>query len=76
MFRRRLITDKGRPYPLGATPDKEGVNFSIYSKHATSIVLCLFNGFNKEVVLLNFHPVTSISSILACLYPSLSHALA
>ena len=49
MFRRRLITDKGRPYPLGATPDKEGVNFSIYSKHATSIVLCLFNGFNKEV---------------------------
>ena len=49
MFKKKLLTFKGYPYPLGATPDKEGVNFSIYSKNATSVVLCLFNGFGREI---------------------------
>ena len=34
----------GTPYPLGATWDGEGVNFSIFSEHATSVDLCLFDG--------------------------------
>ena len=38
MFR-RFKTDVGHPYPIGATPDKNGVNFSIYSKNATDIIL-------------------------------------
>ena len=34
----------GRPYPLGATWDGEGVNFSLFSENATSVELCLFDG--------------------------------
>lgn len=33
----------GRPYPLGATWDGRGVNFSIYSENAQQIELCLFD---------------------------------
>ncbi|HUZ03005.1 MAG TPA: glycogen debranching protein GlgX [Thermomicrobiaceae bacterium] len=33
----------GKPFPLGATWDGEGVNFSIYSEHATTVELCLFD---------------------------------
>jgi len=32
----------GQPSPLGATWDGEGVNFAIYSEHATAVELCLF----------------------------------
>ena len=35
-------TDPGRPHPLGATVDKEGVNFSVFSRNATSVELLLF----------------------------------
>ena len=33
----------GRPYPLGATWDGEGVNFALFSEHATGVELCLFD---------------------------------
>jgi glycogen operon protein len=33
----------GKPYPLGATWDGEGVNFAIFSEHATAVELCLFD---------------------------------
>ncbi|MCW1885908.1 glycogen debranching protein GlgX [Luteolibacter flavescens] len=33
----------GRPSPLGATHDAEGVNFAIFSDHATMVELCLFD---------------------------------
>jgi isoamylase len=32
----------GQPYPQGATWDGEGVNFSIFSEHATAVELCLY----------------------------------
>jgi isoamylase len=32
----------GRPYPLGATWDGTGVNFALFSEHATGVELCLF----------------------------------
>jgi glycogen operon protein len=32
----------GRPYPLGATWDGEGVNFALFSEHAERVELCLF----------------------------------
>ena len=32
----------GRPYPLGATWDGSGVNFAVFSEHATKVELCLF----------------------------------
>jgi glycogen operon protein len=33
----------GRPYPLGATWDGEGVNFALFSEHAERVELCLFD---------------------------------
>ncbi len=32
----------GKPYPLGATWDGEGVNFALYAENATGVDLCLF----------------------------------
>src|SRR3712207_231716 len=42
----------GKPYPLGATWDGEGVNFAIFSEHATAVDLCLFNELYDEHELL------------------------
>ncbi len=36
----------GRPYPLGASWDGKGVNFAIFSAHATHVELCLFDSPN------------------------------
>jgi isoamylase len=33
----------GAPFPLGATWDGEGVNFAIFSRHATVVELCFFD---------------------------------
>lgn len=33
----------GSPHPLGATWDGKGVNFAIFSEHATEVELCLFD---------------------------------
>ncbi len=34
---------EGLPYPLGATPDANGVNFALFSANATRVELCLFD---------------------------------
>jgi glycogen operon protein len=36
-------TEPGRPHPLGATVDPQGVNFSIFSRNATAVELLLFD---------------------------------
>jgi isoamylase len=41
----------GRPYPLGATWDGEGVNFALYSEHAEQVDLCLFDITGKRETL-------------------------
>ncbi|ADB36822.1 glycogen debranching protein GlgX [Spirosoma linguale] len=33
----------GKPYPLGATYDGEGVNFTLFSENATAVHLCLYD---------------------------------
>ncbi len=38
----------GKPYPLGATWDGAGVNFSLFSENATKVDLCLFEGANAN----------------------------
>lgn len=40
----KRISYPGKPYPLGATWDTEGTNFSIYAEDATKVELCLFTG--------------------------------
>jgi glycogen operon protein len=39
----------GTPYPLGATWDGVGVNFAIFSEHATRVELCLFDSASDDV---------------------------
>src|SRR5208337_588614 len=34
---------EGKPYPLGATADATGVNFAVFSAHATRVDVCIFD---------------------------------
>ena len=38
----------GSPYPLGATWDGKGVNFALFSEHATWVELCLFDSTEAQ----------------------------
>ncbi len=38
----------GRPSPLGATYDGHGVNFAVFSEHATRVELCLFDSISSQ----------------------------
>ncbi|MBM3777483.1 MAG: glycogen debranching protein GlgX [Acidimicrobiia bacterium] len=43
-----MKTQPGRPYPLGATWDGNGVNFAIFSESATLVELCLFDSVQSR----------------------------
>ncbi|MFH1192517.1 MAG: glycogen debranching protein GlgX [bacterium] len=49
---------KGNAHPLGATPNKDGVNFSLFSEHATAVELLLFKKINddKPFKIINLEP--------------------
>ncbi|HZT54310.1 MAG TPA: hypothetical protein VE995_07995, partial [Gaiellaceae bacterium] len=38
----------GRPFPLGATWDGSGTNFSLFSENAQAVELCLFDEQDRE----------------------------
>ncbi|MFV1118546.1 hypothetical protein QML03_29060, partial [Klebsiella pneumoniae] len=38
---------EGHPFPLGATWDGLGVNFAVFSAHATRVEVCLFDNDGK-----------------------------
>jgi isoamylase len=40
---------EGTPFPLGATWDGLGVNFALFSAHATKVELCLFEDSGSEI---------------------------
>ncbi|MEM8851765.1 MAG: glycogen debranching protein GlgX [Pseudomonadota bacterium] len=40
--------EAGSPNPLGATFDGNGVNFAVFSQHATKVTLCLFDESGAE----------------------------
>ncbi|MEZ5652578.1 MAG: glycogen debranching protein GlgX [Burkholderiaceae bacterium] len=40
----------GRPYPLGATFDGRGVNFALFSAHASAVQLCLYEESGRREV--------------------------
>lgn len=44
----KLISWPGNPYPLGALYNGTGVNFSLFSEHASEVELCLFDTLGKE----------------------------
>lgn len=37
-----FILERGHPNPLGASVTKNGINFAVFSKHATQLYLCIF----------------------------------
>lgn len=39
----------GKPYPLGATYDGEGVNFTLFSENATAVYLCLYDSTDPGI---------------------------
>ena len=39
---------EGQPFPLGATWDGLGVNFALFSAHATKVELCLFDSSGEH----------------------------
>ncbi len=43
----------GLPYPLGATFDGDGVNFAVFSQHASRMTLCLFDDAGNETLLVD-----------------------
>lgn len=52
-------TSPGEPYPLGASTEKGGVNFSLFAQHATSVDLLLFRLFSdpEPFQVISFHPI-------------------
>lgn len=48
----------GKPYPLGAQWDGNGVNFALFSENADSVELCLFNGEGEEYAKIKIEEVT------------------
>ncbi len=40
----------GRPYPLGATWDGNGVNFALFSEHAEKVELCLYDADGQREI--------------------------
>jgi isoamylase len=43
-----MTLELGRPYPLGATHDGNGVNFAVFSAHAEKVELCVFDTDGRE----------------------------
>lgn len=50
--------ERGNQHPLGATPHKDGVNFSIFSEYATSVELLLFDKHDdaEPIQIIQFNP--------------------
>ncbi|QJW89055.1 glycogen debranching protein GlgX [Spirosoma taeanense] len=57
----------GKPYPRGATYDGEGVNFALFSEHATAVYLCLYDAADpsQETVAI---PITERTELVWHIY--------
>src|SRR6516165_10582659 len=54
-------TEPGRAHPLGATVDKDGVNFSVFSRNATAVQLLLFDPHDdvQPIQVIKLEPATN-----------------
>jgi len=43
-----LLIERGSPLPFGATPQPNGVNFSLFARHASDVTLVLFDPARPE----------------------------
>ena len=48
--RQQSRVTEGNPFPLGATWDGLGVNFALFSAHATKVELCLFDASGRREI--------------------------
>jgi glycogen operon protein len=57
-------TEPAQPHPLGATVDKEGVNFSVFSRNATAVELLLFHRHDdgEPIQIIKLEPSTNQTS--------------
>jgi glycogen operon protein len=46
----RMEVWPGQPYPLGATWDGEGVNFALFTEHASKVELCIFDPTGNQEI--------------------------
>lgn len=55
---RNFDIEPGEPYPVGATLDDRGVNFSVFSRHANSVELLLYRraGSSTPFQVIPLHP--------------------
>src|SRR5258705_6624983 len=53
-----FTTKEGDPYPIGATITNGGINFSLFSRNATSVDLLLFENFDDAdpAQIIQLHP--------------------
>ncbi len=45
----QYTVERGAPWPLGATPDRNGVNFAVYSSVADRVEVCLYADGEREI---------------------------
>ncbi|MCS7009735.1 MAG: hypothetical protein NZL93_07340, partial [Chthoniobacterales bacterium] len=64
----------GHPLPFGASHVPEGINFSVYSKHATACTLVLFErGAEKPLAEIPFPPEFKLGDVFAMIVYDLEH---
>ena len=56
-MQRKLLP--GSPYPLGAKAHPRGTNFAVYSEHATSVSVCMFDESGKQTDCIALHERTA-----------------
>ncbi|MBU0676299.1 MAG: glycogen debranching protein GlgX [Proteobacteria bacterium] len=55
-----FISSPGSPLPMGATPVRGGINFSLFSRHATAVSLLFFkSGAGEQCAEIVLDPVTN-----------------
>ena len=66
----------GSRFPLGATWDGIGTNFSLFSQHATRVELCLFDDAGQNEQCVPLREVTPTSGMAISLASVLASAMA
>src|SRR5919205_906898 len=61
----------GQPYPLGATWNGEGVNFALFSEHATGVELCLFDNPDDGIESAKIQVAERTDQVWHCYVPDL-----
>jgi glycogen operon protein len=61
----------GKPYPLGATWDGEGVNFALFGESAKKVELCLFNSPDDETESIRIRMREQTDHVWHCYIPGL-----